>query len=665
MELHNKNILIEFDKNTGLTSGIFYPQDSKNMNWVLENSEWGLINDFKPISVTEKENCITVKTANENNKLEAIIEKEITDDGYYEKYFIKNLNNTEFFLTKDNFGIPFPYECLYLPTKDILNKTCINHVWCGGDSAWIYSVKCSAAAPYLSMNVIEGAIDDYSISLDMSRVYNASHYRGTIVLHPRDCIIRPDEALTIIFRYRFVNEKPESTALDYKGAIRFTADKYSAGQNEKIALMFECESDFENLKLICEDKELLYSRKGNSAFAEVSFDTLGERKIIAEVDGKTTWIYINIMLSVSEILERRAHFIVDKQQYISPGSHLDGAYLIYDNATKRMFYDGNFGDHNASRERIGMGVLICKALQRKYDEKLMTSLKKHREFIERELFDADSGMVYNHVQKSEEQLRIYNFPWISTYYLEWYKLTGERKCIENAAKILIKFFEIINSYNDAQCMEVSDICEILEKENLFDFKEKLFELFLKYADNLVSNFDSWQPGECSYCSELPNSRCAYLSQAYIMTKDEKYLNVALKQLQMTLAFFAQQPDFHLNCINVRYWDRYWFGKIRSYGDVFPHYWSTLAAWGMYWCDKAENSDKLKAFIRSNLTGNLCIYKEDGFAANNYLYPYKVTQYSPDNIYGRMCFEPGVFYGKNYDDWSNDQDWALYYASKIL
>ena len=57
--------------------------------------------------------------------------------------------------------------------------------------------------------------------------------------------------------------------------------------------------------------------------------------------------------------------------------------------------------------------------------------------------------------------------------------------------------------------------------------------------------------------------------------------------------------------------------------------------------------------------------EDGFAANNYLYPYKVIQYSPDNVYGREHLEHGVHYGKSYDSWANDQDWALYYAVKIL
>ena len=74
-----------------------------------------------------------------------------------------------------------------------------------------------------------------------------------------------------------------------------------------------------------------------------------------------------------------------------------------------------------------MGVLVCKALREKYDEKLMLSLKKHRQFIEREYFDENTGFVFNEICRNHEWGRIYNFPWLAVYYLEWYKLTGEKK----------------------------------------------------------------------------------------------------------------------------------------------------------------------------------------------------------------------------------------------
>ena len=61
---------------------------------------------------------------------------------------------------------------------------------------------------------------------------------------------------------------------------------------------------------------------------------------------------------------------------------------------------------------------------------------------------------------------------------------------------------------------------------------------------------------------------------------------------------------------------------------------------------------------------MCIYREDGSAANNYLYPYKVVQYTSDPAYENERMKPGIVYGKKYDDWANDQDWALYYASRF-
>ena len=87
--LQNDNILVSIDEHTGLTSGIFSPNDKDSMNWILENSEWGLINSFKTNDVAKNENTVIVKTVNEKNKIEAIIEKEITFDSYYEKYIIK------------------------------------------------------------------------------------------------------------------------------------------------------------------------------------------------------------------------------------------------------------------------------------------------------------------------------------------------------------------------------------------------------------------------------------------------------------------------------------------------------------------------------------------------------------------------------------------------
>jgi hypothetical protein len=73
----------------------------------------------------------------------------------------------------------------------------------------------------------------------------------------------------------------------------------------------------------------------------------------------------------------------------------------------------------------------------------------------------------------------------------------------------------------------------------------------------------------------------------------------------------------------------------------------------------------KIFTATEDDRPLCVYCEDGFAHNNYLYPYIVIQYSSNGVIHNDSMLPGVFYGKSYDSFANDQDWSLYYESSIL
>ena len=659
MHFNNGNISVLIDDNTGITTEITNPNDKHSMNWIIDKSNWGTIDGFNIQKVDTYDNNVCILC--NRDKLQVKIKKEITEHGYFETYSVTNTDKIEFFLTKENFGIHFPYQCNYAPDKDIINTTCISHIWCGGDVCWIYSVKSDGKSPYLVMNMIEGSADDYSISYDISRTTSGSYYRGAFVLHPSEQVILPDETVTYKFFYRFSDEKPEKAPLSYNDAIRFSADKYSLLRNEPLNFTLETEKEHNDIHIYCDKKELVYKKDGNVIFGSCRFDETGEKKLVAEVDGKKTHILINVISPASEILIKRARFIVNNQQYLRDGSHIDGAYLIYDSETKSQ-YCGPI-DHNAARERICMGIVVAKALQLEFDEKMMASLKKHRSFIERELFDAETGYVFNDVLKNSDWKRIFNFPWLSTYYLEWYNLTAEKTCIENAAKIILKFFELAEFKYPAQCMEVVRICDVLEREQLFDLHKKLRDSFLHYADNSSDTYCI--KGECSWCSEVPSSILCYLAQAYILSQDDKYLQKAKSTILMAKAFWGEQPDFHLNCVPVRYWDRYWFGKYREYGDVFPQYWSALAGWGLAWYDKATGSSTHQDIIKANLYGNLCVFQEDGFAANNYLYPYKITLYSSDPDYKNMYMTPGITYGKKYDKWANDQDWALYYASLFV
>ncbi len=659
MELKNSNITVKINMQSGATQRIQYSKDQTEMNWVMENLSWGLIPDFSTAKVEESDGKIRVITENNSLSLRTIIQKNINENDYFESYKIENTGETEFFLTKDNFGIPFPYQCHYGDGGDLMSKS-VNHIWCADDICWIYSCRTNGEKPYLVMNVTEGSIEDYSIDYDISLVQKGVDYRGCFILHPKSCIIPPKGHINLCFRYRFTEQTPETADLDFKGAMRFTAEKYSFKPDEDIKLTLEYCGEWDNAKIYCGNNELPYIKNGNKAEIKCHFSELGEKKITAFIDGRTTFIRLNIISDVKEILEKRAYFIARKQQYHSKGSHLDGAYLIYDSETDGLYYGKT--DHNAGRERIVMGIIVCKQLQNKYSQELMDSLKLHREFVERELFDIDSAEVFNDICKNNKFPRIYNFPWFSVYYLEWYKLTGEKQCLINSARILLKYYELDGRLQDSQCIEAVEIVKMLEKEGMNELRESVIKEFLSHTDSIIERKGKLISKEVTYASEAPNTDCAYFSQAYILTGNKAYLKEAEKYLKMSYAFYGCQPDYHLNCVNVRYWDNYWFGKIRSYGDVFPHYWSTLTGWALGWYDRALSGNYNQRDINSNLSGNLCIYGHDGFASNCYLYPYRIRLYSSDKDYENQFMKPNTAYGKRYDPWSNDQDWSLYYAS---
>ena len=121
------------------------------------------------------------------------------------------------------------------------------------------------------------------------------------------------------------------------------------------------------------------------------------------------------------MLKKRCHFIAEKQQYHKKGDALDGCYLIYDKESDRQYYSHLVHDHNGGRERMGMAVLIARYLQLDDDPLLEESLKKYLDYFYRELYDRNSGTVYNDMQRNNDWHRLYNYAWAATLQTEVYK----------------------------------------------------------------------------------------------------------------------------------------------------------------------------------------------------------------------------------------------------
>ena len=108
-----EGISVLFDKQTGYTKGIYDPRDDFAMNWILENSDWGAVEGFAVREVEETANGIIVRGVNKAEHLQLVVKKSVTEEKYVERYQITNIGASEFFLTRDNFGIHFPYNCTF------------------------------------------------------------------------------------------------------------------------------------------------------------------------------------------------------------------------------------------------------------------------------------------------------------------------------------------------------------------------------------------------------------------------------------------------------------------------------------------------------------------------------------------------------------------------
>ena len=669
MKLSGEKIVVEIDENNGCTTSIVNKNDSL-MNWVRDNSSWGEIENFKLEKLTKEGNCFFAHYSYNPDKhyfkrkdnVTFTVEKRLIDNVYQERYVFTNHTNFDFFINQETFGIHFSFNSIY---KKAENPVCMAHVWAGADVCWVVAKKITDAKEKLVIRLTEGSISDYSICREIiGEKEDSTGCRGDIVLNPTPCSVSAGESVAYTFIYDFTDKNEIDYLEEQDGFVSVKADCITQYICELITVTVKYNGKIDSYKILVDGEEQPCTLQSNQIVCCYIADSLGEKKFDVYINGKHTYLFANVIPPLEQILEKRAYFIAEKQQFHKEGSSLDGAYLIYDNQTKTQYYSSSFDDHNAGRERIAMGCIVLKQLRTRYDEKLMQSITKHRAFIERELFDAQTAMVYNKEGRNNCWRRIYNDPWFALYFLEWYLLTNEKQNLEYAGKILLNYYKDDKNHQDSQLIHIPRFCEYLEKENLLDLKERLIACFMEYIDSQINNNGEIYSQEVCVLSHEPyNNKSIYFSHAYQLKKDELYLLYANMYKNHSEVYYSYQPDFHMNMISTRFWDDFWFGKYRLYGDTYPHYWSSQTGIMFAEYERAFGVD-CKAEYENIFKNNLCVYTSDGSAFNNYLYPYKITII--DNAQADYLRpKTGTYYGKKYEVFANDQDWSLYLATCYL
>jgi hypothetical protein len=487
-------------------------------------------------------------------------------------------------------------------------------------------------APHLGFILTEGNLGAYSVERDLSL---KSNDRGDFILHPAPLELEPGESAVLEWELFWHQGKNDfyRCLREYPSYVEVSTDHFVFFEGEENGLKITRRKGQGEMELVPAESGGLHP---------------GEQKYHIKGSGVDTWCRTLTLPPLIELATARCAFIVKKQQYHKPGSPLDGAYLMYDNEEDRIHYS-HTRDHNGGRERIGMGVLVARFLRIRSDAALEKSLREYTSYVLRELFDAETGTVFNDINHAADWIRLYNFPWAARLFLEIYHLWKDSAYLRYAFKALNAFYERGGGCFYAIEIPMAEALVLLGEEGFEDEVQILKTSFQKHVDTVLKNGTDYPAHEVIYEQSIVAPAADILFQAYRVFKEEKYLEGAKKQLEILSLFNGQQPDSCLYETAIRHWDGFWFGKRRIYGDTFPHYWSALT--GMVYAEysRISGDEEIRRAAEYSIRGGLGLFRPDGSASCARLYPFAVNGITTNFL----------------DPWANDQDWGLYYALKFF
>lgn len=654
--MQNKYFKITFDDKTGGIESVINPTDEHQMNWCAKDSIWGLIRsknryfDWKsgrkiiedsPVleRFTETDNgAVSVYS---NGMLKITVSRFFKDNGNFsERYTVENIRDTDVFIGQDNFGITAPFNDRYVSADECMVRHCNAHIWCGHSTAYVNALRMGQSNINLGLVLTAGALDSYSIeNCD-------TNTRGTMVLNSGFFTLTAGAKHVIEWElfWHAGNDDFYKKALACPQMIYVKAVNHTVFEGEPVEFYAECCQGLENAKVTCNGKNVGFLCSGNRLNVNFQPANTGEYRFEITVGDISTYAEFIVVKPFFKMLEERLNFIVDTQQYLNKNSPLYGAFLIYDNKEKHLVFDDAFGDHNACRERIGMALLVAKYLQTHKNVKFEQALDLYIEFVKREFYEEATGDVYNSIGKTREGIRLYNAPWVMMLFSEMYFLTKDAYYTDQIVKIVRKYYENGGGRFYPNGISFTKLMKALRESENPDADEML-SLFKAHAENMITIGTSYPPHEVTYEQTIVTPAVTLISDMGMLTGEERYTAEAKKHIVNLERFNGHQPSFHLDELPIRYWDDYWFGKSEMFGDTFPHYWSCLTSRSFLGYFKLSNDKTYLTAAQKCIRNCLCLFTDDSTGSCAYVYPYTID--------GKR--------GQFYDEWANDQDFALYIA----
>ena len=624
-----KNNLFQIQLENDFVWELSHPDDPHNMNWLESKNPLGTVICCEDLRVRR--------------------EYTLRDDCF--EYTLEFINDQAYDIVaqKGSIGIYVPFNDSYGSASVCMTNRCHAHLNMCGSSAYVMGIRMGGEAPHLGVVLAEGELVSYSIKRE-----NKSNDRGDFILHIPHHHFVPHSSYMLKMRFFWHNGNEDfyQKANALSAFVRITSEHftYFEGESARVCADFSGGA-LKDVAVSYDGKALEYEVKDNRVEVLLEAMPVGAHKICFDINRRKNYCELYVSAPFEELLMARCRFIVERQQLNNPASPLDGAYLSYDNREDCIVYNYSKRNHNSSRERICMAILIAMQL-RIFKERLdgeqykkqLESLHRYVRFFKREIYDVNSGTVSNDIGHENSRLRLYNYPWPVRFFLEMLELEGKEEYLDDAVCIMREYYHLGGAKFYAFTIPLYQMCCALKKYGRLAEHDEFLGYFTEHANVMIANGTNYPAHEVSYEQSIVAPAAEFMLQMYALTEDSKYLDEAHRQVAIAKLFSGEQSDYHLYRCAIRHWDDFWFGKSELYGDTFPHYWSVLSANVFEDYFKVTSDRKWKEMAEDAFRGQLCLFDREGHGSCALLYPFTVN--------GKM--------GNFLDDWANDQDWALVY-----
>lgn len=666
--LKAQKISYETDSLTGGVLAITMKNVHDNMNWIIradtsqyksigQEFQWGL----GGVTVSSADRKLNTKWSFgkdgcfENELLKVCVARKLLNGKTVlrEEYTFTNRSDRD--ITLNDMYINTPMNDNY-PDATTCMKSRVNaHIWSSGDVVYIDGIQMSGTAPHFGLVMLDGSFkgDGYEIFGRSRTAGGWSNTRGVIALNFAPKTLKPGERAKLSWDIFVHNSHSDFfSEVQKRGVLRLMSERYTYELGDTCSINIIAPSGCLPAGFDVDSKQYEITKDKGRYYARFKTERLGNNLVTVRYgNGKYTTAEIQVVSSESGLIDKRVNFIVDRQQYLNPSDKRYGAYMVYDNEEDKIFLNdretSSYHDRDEGAERMGMGILVALQYQNTKDEKLLNSLQKYVEFVRTQLQTKDYTTYSTY--RNEGRNRAYNYPWVAHLYAEMYKCTGEKSYLMDCYGTMRAMYNHFGHGFYAFDIPVYESIVLLKKEGFTAQADTLLGDYKAAAEIYLKNGTNYPPHEVNYEQTIVSPLVLMLTQLYMLTGEQRYMDEVERHMPLLEAFSGFQPSHHLNEIGIRHWDGYWFGKREFWGDTFPHYWSAITGLCYFYYAECTGKTQYKKRAENVVRNNLSLFFEDGKASCAYLYPNKVN---------------GVP-AKFYDPFANDQDFALMFYKMVM